>query len=146
MKKMSTANTDPHSKIKEEQKIAVIKSIVKESLEELERVENKINELQQKKSSLKRDLMDLKEGRLDRIEERHNVDIESRTHSVFFIEKKVEVGVDYESKWYIPYIVNILDYCGDSPSKSEKVVINNSLAKINASGVYKLKDGKIKNL
>lgn len=129
-----------------DESIDLIKYMVSESLEELDVVEQDIENLQRKKSSLKRDIMDLKEGRLDRIEERHNIDVESKMHSRFTVVKKVEINAKENSPWYIPYIVTFARTTENYALPPREPCINNSITKIHASGVYKLKNGKIKNL
>jgi hypothetical protein len=123
-------------------KIELIKSIAKLTLEELNRTEMMIASLQKKKSSLRRDVLDLKEGRLDRIDERHQADTESLESSVFTVQKKVTIGSKETSPWYFPYLIGIRQKDG-SYNVNEKVDINNSVTRIHATGTYKLSSGDV---
>jgi hypothetical protein len=128
-----------------EEKVELIRSVVTLTLEELSDVENKITNLQARRSALKRDLTDLKEGRLDRIEERHTIDQLSKVLSVFTVQKKVVIGSKETNQWYFPFIVSIRRQDG-SYTQDPELDINNSMTKINASGGYKLKSGEIRYL
>ena len=120
-------------------RVDAIRSAVKNTFEELSLVEDKIQELQQKKSCLKRDLIDLKEGRLDRICERHKVDIISRSYSVFTVE--LQKNTQEKNPWYMPYVILI-----QGTEFDETLIINNSMTKINAPGTFKLKNGEVRYL
>lgn len=122
------------------EKVDLVKAMTKETFEALDLVEIQIDDLQKKKATLKRDLNDLKEGRLDRIEERHTIDPQSKEFSVFTVCKKIIMGSKDTSHWYVPYLV----FIGMSdPKVLSKYEIHNSLTKINASGSYKLNNGKV---
>ena len=122
--------------------INAIKKIVMTTLEKLFDTEDIISINQKVRSSLKRDLNDLKEGRLDRIIERYEIDEESRKNSVFAIKRKATIG-DKKSAmhWYQPFIVYI-----DGEDSDTEIIINNSLTKIHAAGTYKLISGEVKYL
>lgn len=121
--------------------VDIIKDCVKATFEKLNNLDGEIGTLQKIKSSLKRDLVDLKEGRLDRIVERQEIDPVSKAASVLRVEIKVEVNGKSNSPWYVPYFI----YLEKFPD-GEKAVVNNSITKINASGSYKLQSGEIKFL
>ena len=114
-----------------------IKNIVALTLHELSLVEGEIQIKQKRRSCLKRDLNDLKEGRLDRIKERHDIDEHSKAISVFTLELKVVIGDKRsENLWYMPYILSL--------DGKEEAEINNSLTKTHASGTYPLSNGETK--
>lgn len=128
-----------------EKKVEIIKRVALSTLEELEKTEILLSELQKKKSSLRRDLLDLKEGRLDRIEERHMADQDSKSASIFTVEKKVVVNSKETSPWYIPYLIAFKD--SDGEYKIERDLdINNSITRIHAAGTYKLVNGEARFL
>jgi len=84
--------------------VAEVKAIVKKTLEKLETVRKDLKVLQEKERILKMDIDDLKEGRLDRIAERQEVDPEAKKVSVVVIIKE-KVVVKEVSPWYWPYHV-----------------------------------------
>ncbi len=126
-----------------EEKVELIKSVVRNTLEELDGIDGEINRLQKKKAALRRDLTDLKEGRLDRIEERQGLDSESKSFSVFTVVKKVTIGSGETNPWYIPYFLVLRNVPTINEIATENLDINNSMTKINAAGSYKLQCGKI---
>ena len=86
-----------------EKQISEVKEIVKRTLERITEVDKDIDRLQEKKKYLKLDLEDLKEGRLDRIEERQEKDPKAKTYSLVIVIKERERVVERVSPWYIPY-------------------------------------------
>jgi len=88
-----------------ENQIAEVKEIVKKTLSAISKVDNDIDKLQEKKKYLKLDLEDLKEGRLDRIEERQEKDPKSKNYSLVIIIKERERVVERTPYWYVPYHV-----------------------------------------
>ena len=117
-----------------------IKHVVALTLEKLSHVESDLSEKQKERSALKRDLNDLKEGRLDRIKERHDVDVDSRCISVLSLELKVTIGEEKTGNlWYIPYILSLAT--GEMLAE-----INNSLTKTHAAGTYALSTGETKHV
>ena len=124
-----------------EEQEALVKKAVRDTFHEMKRVEDELNRLQQVRSALKRDLVDLKDGRLDRIEHRQDIDIVSKEHSVFLVSQVVEIGGRNTSQWYFPYSVKFRE----DPLASE-TTINNSISKIHAGGACKLDDGEVKYL
>ncbi len=131
----------PRKENRLEEKVALIKSMVTNTLENLDDVETQIDTLQKKKATLKRDLNDLKEGRLDRIEERQKIDQQNSIFSAFLIEKKIVVAGNDVSHWYIPYLVTLR--LSKHNVRCDELDINNSITKINAPGSYKLANGKV---
>ncbi len=126
--------------IREADKKQAVKHIVALTLEKLLLVESELSEKQKERSALKRDLNDLKEGRLDRIKERHDVDVQSKEISVFALELKVSIGeAKTNNLWYIPYIL----YLSTGEKLSE---INNSVTKTHAAGTYPLSNGDVKHV
>jgi len=139
---MSNRNIgEPMSSNKEdlEHQVSCIKLIVNDTLEAVELAECQIQDLQARRAALRRDLVDLKDGRLDKIEERHGMDEFSKSTSVFMVEKKVEIGKKEDNRWYSPFVIFI-------KSNETKVTINNSMTKINAPGAYKMKNDETRFL
>jgi hypothetical protein len=119
-----------------------VKKIALQTLEELQKVDKTIRELQQKKRFLKMDIDDLKEGRLDRIVERHEKDEDAKSASVVLLHKgEADRG---ESPYYWPYNVTWKD---DSGHFAEgQVQINCSVARHNVVGTYSLPNGEVVHL
>ena len=89
-----------------EKEIAQLKEIVKKTLSELEKLKSQKKEVDGKIKILKMDLDDLKEGRLDRIEERQQKDPQAKEISVILVKEK-EVERIIEKPYYVPYYVEI---------------------------------------
>jgi hypothetical protein len=117
-------------------------------------------------------LEDLKEGKLDRIEERQAKDPDAKVNSVIIIIKEKEVIREVSNPWYWPYTITIQNpiwyvpsyptvsplYCTNtvggnstmltcdatSGTYSNGISINCSLAKDYSAGAYDI-DGKIVN-
>jgi len=127
--------------IKQEMKqkqISIIKEAVQLTFEKLEEIEKQKNILQNQIKILKHDLFDLKDGRLDRVLERQNINEETKSISVIVVTKPVNGVSANVSPWYEDYEFKVLD--------GEPCKINNSLTKTYASGSYKLNDGTIRYL
>ena len=86
---------DAAEKEHQEKEIEHIKKIIVSYLERIQDKTTKRAELDKEISLLKKDLEDLKAGRLDKIEERQEKDPEAKRMSIIFV-KKIE-------KEYIPY-------------------------------------------
>jgi hypothetical protein len=127
----------------QEHQVKIIKDVVQFTFEAMTAVKTRINELNKEKQALKRDLIDMKEGRLDRIQERHAIDPVSKDVSIFSVERKVEIGKENASPWYVPYLIHMKDKDGNAAKLGE---INNSVLKINAGGSYQLNNGEVKYL
>jgi len=119
------------------QQVDLIKAIAKETLEQLNAVEDELHVLQTKRRFLRMDIEDLKEGRLDRIFERQVGDEEAREVSVVFFEKGQ--ADSRESPYYWPYIV----IWNNGKGNKESVCINCSLARHHTIGTYRLENGKV---
>lgn len=137
---MATNNTDNL-----EDKVDLVKHVAALTLQRLAEVEKTINDLQAMRASLKRDCADLKEGRLDRIEERHKIDQASKDHAVFTVEKNVVVGRLDANPWYYPFIISTRNTKGKFEAHVS-LEINNSITKINAPGSYKMPNGEVRFL
>ena len=137
-KRMASMENSKLEKVKEridDAKNAIVRDIAHETLERIAHLEAERNILQEKIRVLKHDTTDMKEGRLDRIVTRHEISDEAHKTSVFQILK--DGGSNTTNQWYVPYKVFF---------KGQETVINNSIAKINTGGSYKLSDGTIKYL
>src|SRR3972149_2449788 len=130
------------SELKQRQ-ITAIKEVVTLTLEKLHALEREKNKLQEAAKMLKMDLVDLKEGRLDRILERQSINNE-KPASVVVIGGG-EADQRGGNQWYgddiIPYPSALKP---DEPPA--RISINNSISKMHASGTYKLGDGTIRYL
>jgi len=120
--------------------INVVKLVVKETLKQLEILEKQKNNVQDKIKILKHDLFDLKDGRLDRIKERQELNAETKNTSVISVSL-VNQSQNAPSPWYVNYLLTV-----KSESGVLECIINNSITKMNASGTYKLDDNTIKYL
>ena len=92
-----------------QKQIKKVKEIVKRTLSKIEDVKKDKAEVDKRLKYLKMDLDDLKEGKLDRIEERQSKDPEAKKHSVVIIIKETivkEIPIyDRFSPWYWPYTI-----------------------------------------
>lgn len=148
-----------------EKQVQEVKRIVTKTLEKIEKLRTQIRDLQKQERILKLDLEDLKEGKLDQIAERQEVDKEAKSTSVVVIIKDREV-VREQNPWYWPYRITwsqpsypIYDtvYCqtteatpiftatttaGSTLCSGGTATINCSVAKSSAAGTYEI-DGKV---
>jgi len=119
-----------------------VKKIARCTLEEIHKTDKKVRELQQKKRFLKMDIDDLKDGRLDRIVERHQKDEGAKDASVVLLEKGE--ADSRESPYYWPYG---LKWKGENEDLVDgEVQINCSIARHNAVGTYSLSNGEVVHL
>ena len=92
-----------------EKQIKKVKEIVKRTLEKIDSVKKEKSEVDTRLKYLKMDLDDLKEGHLERIEERQSKDPEAKKYSVIIIIKETivkEIPIyDRFSPWYWPYSI-----------------------------------------
>lgn len=61
------------------------------------------------------DLEDLKEGKLDRIEERQTKDPEAKANTVIVIIKEKETIREINNPWYYPYTITVQNPTWSSP-------------------------------
>ncbi len=123
---------------------------------------------------MNRDIADLKEGRIDRIKERQDVDPKSKEVSVIIIKEKI-IERQVPSPWYIPWVIEVkpqyipvyptvspIWYGGNSAvtllngnatnlditsnMTSASFTTTNSMTHMYTSGTYQLENGTIKNL
>lgn len=144
--------------------IEKFKKIVTATLDKLETKKRARQKLDKEIHILKKDIDDLKSGRLDKIEERQENDKEAEEISIFKVIKEVETirevpyPVPYDpypvKPWFVPYRFT---WCGDSvdadvvgtcinSSVDCCTTINSSESKYNTPGSYKLEDGTVKNI
>ena len=134
---------DKLNKISQEMKAKqaeAIKNIVRLTLEQVQSIEIVRDGLQEQLKILKFDLIDLKEGRLDRIYERQETNENCKNISILKVSKN-NINNSENNPWYINYQVAY-----NLDNAQIITLINNSITKIYASGTYKLKDGVIKYL
>lgn len=125
--------------IKQKQ-VAAIKDIIRLTFEQLQELEKSRNVLQDQIKLLKLDLIDYKEGRLDRIRERQNLAEESKRTSVAQVSRSQSEQRE-GNPWYINY-----DITFEVDGIASSIQLNNSITKMHAAGSYKLKDGSIRYL
>jgi hypothetical protein len=91
--------------LKEEEKMR-IKSVVKATLELLRQKEEKRQLLDDDIKILRRDIEDMKDGRIDRIKERQDLDPKAKEVSVIIIKEKI-VEKHIPTPWYVPWIIEV---------------------------------------
>ena len=87
----------------QEKTISEIKEVIKSLLTEIDNEEKKSKESLDKLKVLKRDLDDIKSGRLDKIEERQEKDPKQKEISTIYVERTKEYVPMYP--WQSPWIV-----------------------------------------
>ncbi len=114
-----------------------VKSIVKKTLEEIELIERRQEDLAERKKILKQDIDNLKSGRLDLIEERQEKNPKAKEVSVFRVITK---------KIVYPPINSLYDMYMWPISVGGRIILNGSSTATYTSGTYDLFDGVIKYL
>jgi hypothetical protein len=122
-----------------EKRIDKVKEIVKKTLTKIEKLDDKIKDLQEERKLLRLDIDDLKAGRLDRIKERQEKDPKAKLVSVVILKEKP--AVEYVNAYYQPYELTWNYTTGDSSylgyaATSNGVYIDGSTAKLAAIGTY----------
>jgi hypothetical protein len=141
-----------------------VKLIVKNTLQEIEKLQDQKKEIDEKLKILKLDIEDLKEGKLERIKERQETDPLAKTVSLIIIKETIrEREVPIPSPWYRPYTIswntpgvvycssntyndtgkNFIGYASISDVEASsyqpiKFTLNNSIVKDSVVGTYKL--------
>ncbi len=148
-KEIKSAYNSAEKELKEE-KIKNLKEFIKRTLEKIDVLDTKIKELSEERKLLKMDISNLKEGRLDLIEERQRKDEKAKKTSVAEVVKVVEHYHHYDY-WYAPYkivwiepipsITNPIYYGGPGDTTtitgdSNFFTITSSLAKDFSVGTY----------
>lgn len=135
---------DAEKDLKKEQ-VAAIKEVVLRTLRKLDEVKKKIKDLQEEERILKMDIDDLREGRLDRIEERQKKDEKAKEVSVAKLEK-ADATLQV-NPWYNPYKITWVApqwpystavYCSSSSANVEvgTFTVTGSLARESVAGAY----------
>lgn len=139
------------------------KEMVKATLEKLESKKKVRHDLDKEIQILKKDIDDLKAGRLDKIAERQSNDVEAEEISIIKVKeiiKEVPYPIPYPSypstPWYRPWEIT---WCGNSCNSNfnlgdgvagsfsqHTTFLNASEAKYNTPGSYVLDDGTVKNI
>jgi len=88
-----------------EKQVETVKKIVQKTLEKIDELNKRIDELQEERKILKMDLEDLKDGKLGRIQERQVKDEKARQTSVVIIEREVIRDHSYPVPYPVPYPV-----------------------------------------
>lgn len=142
-----------------EEEIMRIKDVVKATLEKLHKREAEKHNIDEEIKILRKDIEDMKEGRIDRIKERQDIDAKAKEVSVIIIKEKIiEKQVPM---WYYPWIIEIkpqyvpyIPVYSTAGTITTSNVLNgtstltftstNSNAHLYTSGTYQLSDGTIK--
>lgn len=156
----------------EEKQVEAVKEIVRKTLEKLKSIEEQITKLEEDRKILKMDIDDLKQGRLDRIEERQKLDKKAKDTSVVEIVKEIHhhhydywnqpytVKLHYQEPWYpankffcASNNVDVFGTCTatnavDSTfiAGSSSMTLNNTVFKNNVVGTYVIGNDKVINL
>ncbi len=133
----------------------LIKKAIKQTLEKIKEKEKQRTKLNKEIKSLKQDIDNIREGRLDLIAERQEKDDDARKTSIIEVIK--EIHHHHYNRWYEPYRIiwkYESDYCtGDysysdcftfsnTPQLEDTSAVTNSLAKDSYAGTYKLDNGE----
>ena len=138
-----------------EKEIEKFKEVVKITLEKLELRKEQRHAIDKEIQILKKDVDDLKAGRLHKIAERQDKDEEADDISVFRVREIIkEVPVPYptypnNTPWYRPWEITWCDSTCDegvAGGSSCFTLINASEAKYNTPGSYALSNGTVKNI
>lgn len=135
----------------QEKEIERVKAIIKAYLEKVSKQEAVVKKEQETLRLLKKDLDDLKEGRLDKIEERQKVDKKAQEISIIKIHKIVEEYVP-KYPWRSPYEItwnttmspyqNQMYIALDTTNQINSMVVNGSTFNQFSGGTYDI-DGRI---
>lgn len=144
---IKTAYKEAEDSLKERQ-AGQVKMIVLKTLEKIENLKteremlnNQLKSVDEDIKILKMDIDDLKDGRLDRIEERQNTDERANRVSVAHLRKEPETaGLSF---WYWPYLVESLF---DMTTNMTTNTITPSSARWTTTGTYILPGGRVLNL
>jgi len=126
-----------------EKQIDSLKETIKQTLIRIEEVEKEIKELQDEKKILKLDIDDLKEGRLDRIEERQKKDEKAKKVSLIKIVRETTVVNNFYDYWHVPYTVTYYPAATTIPSFGNTVYCTTTSS--SCSGSYTLDGSTAKN-
>ena len=92
----------------EDKQVEKLKDVVKDILQKIRDLDVEIKKLEDDRKILKLDLENLKNGRLDLIEERQKVDKKAKEISVILVEK--QVPHHFNDPWYQPYVIHYVPY------------------------------------
>lgn len=92
--------------LKNEEKMR-IKSVVKATLELLQKKEESRKMLDDEIKILRKDIDDLREGRIDRIKERQELDSKAKDVSVIIVKEKIIEKHVPTPMWYVPWIIEV---------------------------------------
>ena len=88
----------------QEKEVQRVKKIIQKHLEEIDSIAKEQAKLTKRSKILKLDLDDIKQGRLDRIEERQEKDKEAKKYSVIVVKKVVKEYIPLQP-WFSPYYI-----------------------------------------
>lgn len=139
---MEEKNLDKIKEDMRENQKAAIKAAVQQTLQNIHDLEKLLSRMQVNVKILKCELFDLKEGRLDRIIERHSLNNGAKEVSALRVEKKASTGGALVSTWYEEYYLKIVS----KGVPINECFVNNSMTKAHATGTYKLNDDTVRYL
>lgn len=84
-----------------------IKAVVKVTLEILQKKKQSRRSLDDEIRILEKDISDLKDGRIDRIKERQEIDKKARDVSIIIIKEKIVEKHVPAQMWYYPWIIEV---------------------------------------
>ncbi len=147
--------------LKEEERkkqFKVIKEAIKGELEKLEEKKKQRKELDQEIKIHKQNIDNIREGRLDLIEERQRKDERAKVVSTIIIEREKIVDKPYPypvtplpvipNPWYDPYRIywtTADDHTGYANTDMSFTTVNCSVAKDASPGTYELTNGTVKS-
>jgi len=150
IKSVTETTEKEFQKRKDDVKKEMVREIVQKTLERIDELDKEIKELEDSRKILKLDLEDLKNGKLNLIEERQKIDEKARKTSLVIIKEVVKEYVP--TPWYQPYYIDwnypVNDnkfYCSTGIPLSNGDVFTCSFAKDHTAGAYNI-HGKIINL
>lgn len=121
--------------------IATISSAVRAQLNEINEINKQIDALMKRRDYLRMDLNDMREGRLDRIQDRQTKDKAAAEQSVIVVEKDETKAQPGQSPYYVPYKVKLQD--GQSPDSFLSTHITSAMCRHCVIGSYELDDGRV---
>lgn len=133
---------------KEEEKIKYYKEIIKKYLNELEALQKQHRDVVRRMQILKRDIKDLSQGRLDRIQERQKIDPIAAEVSVLKIEPS---DSQTATNWYTSVPCSWTysatgTSSGTTQMTTDSITLTGKFCSMNTSGAYELDSGVIKHI
>ena len=138
---VKSAEEELKEEIRNKEKLR-IKGVVKATLELLQKKEEARKLLDDEIKILRKDISDLRDGRIDRIKERQDLDPKAKDISVIIIKERIIEKQVSTPMWYIPWVIEVKPqyvpyipvYCGTvTISNDPGYCSNNALGVSNTS-------------